>query len=198
MSTRQVHVEERVGVGNLLVRFRDDEILEGTAASLDFDRPEFAIEVIDPGANNRSAVVPLASVKSVMLDRRELGSQPNATRLHKVAIHYWDGEVVKGLLAEEPRRHAHAMTFPLVSPALDEVEVLGIPYTAVKALYYVKSWDSRGAEYVRETGRWTTGRADTPLLDLLGEIRGLTSLRERGHLSDVEFEKRRREVLERI
>ena len=87
---------------------------------------------------------------------------------------------------------------PLVSRALDEIEVVGIPYTSVKAVYYVKTWDSRGAEFVRETGRWTLGRADTPLLDLLGEIRGLNQLRSRGHLTDVEFDKRRREVLARI
>jgi len=198
MSTRQVQVRERVAGATVLVRFRDDEILEGTAPELDLDRPEFELTVVDPGTNNRSALVPLSSVKSVLLERREVHAEADTARLQKVAIHFWDGEVLKGLLAEEPKRHVHGLTVPLVSRALDEIEVVGIPYTSVKAVYYVKTWDSRGAEFVRETGRWTLGRADTPLLDLLGEIRGLNQLRSRGHLTDVEFDKRRREVLARI
>jgi hypothetical protein len=36
------------------------------------------------------------------------------------------------------------------------------------------------------------------LLDLLGEIRSLTSLRTRGEISTAEFEQRRRQVLDRI
>jgi len=198
MSTRQVQVEERVTKGKVLVRFRDDEIMEGMAPQFDLDRPEFSLSVFDPSTNNRSALVPLSSVKSVLLERRELQPELDSAGLQKVAIHFWDGEVLKGLLAEEPERHTHGMTLPLVSRSLDEVEVVGIPYTAVKAVYYVKSWDSRGAEFVRETGRWTLGRADTPLLDLLGEIHGLNRLRSDGHLTAVEFEKRRREVLARI
>ena len=85
-----------------------------------------------------------------------------------------------------------------MSRALDEVEVFAIPYAAVKAIYFVKSWGARRAEFVRETGRWSLGRADTPLLDLLGEIRGLSSLRSQGDITDLEFERRRRDVLARI
>jgi hypothetical protein len=198
MSTRQVPVEERVAGGSLLVRFRDDEILEGSSRDFDLDRPEFTITLADRGTNNRAALIPLASVKSVLLARRAFEQVPDSTRLQKVAIHFWDGEVLKGLLPDEPERHAYGLTVPLVSLGLDELEIYAIPYTSIKATYFVKTWDSRGAEYVRETGRWTLGRADTPLLDLLGEIHGLNQLRSKGHLTTVEFEKRRREVLERI
>jgi hypothetical protein len=198
MSTRQVQVEERVAGGSLLVRFRDDEILEGSAPDFDLDKPDFSLTVAEGGTNNRAALVPLASVKSILLDRRAFDSAPDATRLQKLAIHFWDGEVLKGLLASAPERRTHGLIASLVSLGLDEVERYAIPFTAIKAAYYVKTWDSRGAEYVRETGRWTLGRADTPLLDLLGEIHGLNQLRTKGHLTAVEFEKRRREVLERI
>jgi len=199
MGSRQVEVEERVSRGNVLVRFRDDEIVEGAASGLDLDRPEFSIEISGDSTNNRAAVVPLASIKSVVLERHGFGAgAPASTRLRKVVIHFWDGEVLKGLVDAEPVRHSHGMTVSLVSPGLDEVEVLGLPYTAVKAVYYVKRWDSRGAEYIRETGRWSLGRADTPLLDLLSEIHALNRLRARGHLDDVEFERRRRDVLARI
>jgi hypothetical protein len=190
-------VEERA-TGDVVVRFRDNEILEGHVDALDFGRSDFELVVADPASNNRRVIVPLASIKLVLLDRMDFGSEPDVARLQKLAIHFWDGEVMKGLAGQPLERHRYGMVIPLISPALDEIEVFGIPYTAVKAVYYVKAWDSRSAEFERETGHWKLGRVDTPLLDLLGEIRGLTQLRTRGHLSDVEYERKRREVLERI
>jgi hypothetical protein len=185
------------GERTVLVRFRDNEVLEGTA-KLDFDRPDLELEIADLTTNNRSVLVPFSAVKSILLERREVDPETEDGTLEKVAVHFWDGEVLRGLIGQEPGRHVQCMTLPLVSPALDEIEVFAIPYTAVKGVFQVKSWDSRSAEFLLESGKWTFGRADTPLLDLLGEIRGLTKLRSRGHLSDAEFEKRRREVLERI
>jgi len=64
MNAQQVG--ERVRVGDVVVRLRDDEILEGDAAGLDMDQPDFVVTVSDPGSNNRSALVPVA------------GSQPGA------------------------------------------------------------------------------------------------------------------------
>lgn len=191
-------VREIVSSQRIIVRFKDDEIMEGTSPELDLDRPDFMLTVSDPLSNNRQALVPMASVKCLVLERRELVDQPDTKRLKKVAIRFWNGEVLKGLVDDEPERRKYAMTLPLVSPALDEIEVFAIPYGAVKAIYFVKSWDARRAEFVRETGRWSLGRADTPLLDLLGEIRGLTVMRTQGDITDFEFERRRREVLAKI
>jgi hypothetical protein len=182
----------------VIVRFKDDEILEGFAPVIDLDQPDFSVTVADPDSNNRTAIVPVASVKSVLLERLELEAEADRHGLKKVAIRFWDGEVLKGLLGSEPGRGRYGMTLPLVSPALDEVEVFGIPYAAVKAIYFVKSWGRRRPEFVRETGRWSLGRPDTPLLDLLGEIRGLTKLRGSGDITDAEFETRRRQVLAKI
>jgi len=185
-------------MGDVVVRFRDNEILEGQVEELDFGRPDFELFLADPASNNRRAIVPLASIKLILLDRIDFDREPDVASLQKIAVHFWDGEVMRGLARQPLERHPYGMVIPLVSPALDEIEVFGIPYTAVKAVYYVKTWDSRSAEFERETGHWKLGRVDTPLLDLLGEIRGLTKLRTRGHLSDVEYERKRREVLERI
>src|SRR5205807_7693119 len=119
MGSRQVEVEERVSRGNVLVRFRDDEIVEGAASGLDLDRPEFSIEISGDSTNSRAAVVPLASIKSVVLERHGFGAgAPASTRLRKVVIHFWDGEVLKGLVDAEPVRHSHGMTVSLVSPGL--------------------------------------------------------------------------------
>ena len=47
------------------VRFFDDETLEGRAQDLDFDEPDFIVEVEDVSGidNNEMAWVPLSAVK---------------------------------------------------------------------------------------------------------------------------------------
>ena len=182
----------------VVVRFRDNEILEGQVPELDFDRADLTLNVPESSSNNRTVIVPLAAVKTMLLERTDFRPEPDATRLRKAAIRFWDGDVLKGFLDVDPERHRHAMTLQLVSPALDAVETIAIPYTAIKAIFFVKAWDGRPPVYVSETGHWSLARADTPLLDLLGEIRSLTSLRTRGEISTAEFEQRRRQVLNRI
>ncbi|MBV9100738.1 MAG: SHOCT domain-containing protein [Candidatus Dormibacteraeota bacterium] len=182
----------------VVIRFRDNEILEGSVPKLDFDLADLTLRVPDGSSNNRTMIVPLAAIKSVLLDRCPFTAEPDGTSLRKAAIRFWDGDVLKGYLGADPLRHRHAMSLHLVSPALDEVEVLAIPYTAVKAIFFVKAWDGRPPVFMRETGHWTLNRADTPLLDLLGEIRSLTNLRTRGEITIAEFERRRQQVLDRI
>ena len=203
MSTH--HRGEEIKTRDVLIRLRDGEIIEGRIAELDLDNPDILVNERDAGTNNRSALVPLSSVKSVVLERRDFeappsgnGHGPGASGFRKVVIHFWDGEIVKGLIREDVERHAHGLSLSLISPALDEEEILAIPHSAIKALFFVKSWDSRAGEYFRETGQWKLHRVDTPLIDLLGEINSLTELRQRGELTTEEFQRRRRDVLERI
>jgi hypothetical protein len=118
--------------------------------------------------------------------------------MQKVAVRFLDGEVVKGLISENPQRGKYGVTVELVSPAGDEIELLGIPYHSLKAVFYLKSWDSRPPEYVDVTGQWSGTRMDTPLVDLLGEIGRLADLRDRGELTDADFQRRRRVILDKI
>lgn len=184
-------MEDRV-----LVRFSDDEILEGRARGIDIDRPAFQLVVDEPGSNSRSALVPLTSVKRVSLTRAPL--TPTGRTLQKVALRFRDGEVLKGLLVDGPHPGVYGVVVELADPAERESERLIIAYDNLKAVFYLSSWDSRPAEFVNVTGQWAGRRADTPLVDLLGEIRRLGRLRDRGYISAEEYERRRRAVLERI
>jgi hypothetical protein len=182
----------------VLVRFRDNEILEGEVSQLDFNDTDIVLTPPPRSCNNKSAIIPLAAIKTVLIERRDFRAAPDAVSLRKVAIRFWDGDVLKGFIEAEPVRHRNAMTMQLISPGLDEVDVYGLPYTAVKGIFFIKAWDGRPPVYTRETGHWTLTRSEAPLLDLLGEIRSLTSLRTRGEITLAEFERRRREVLDRI
>jgi len=65
-------------MAKVVVRFFDDETLEGVARDLDFDEPDFLVEVDDAGGleNNETAWIPLTAVKWVELPRdQELASE---------------------------------------------------------------------------------------------------------------------------
>ncbi len=201
MNTHQVR--ERDEIKTVLVRMADDELIEGVISALDLDQPDFELTARDEGSNNRQMLVPLAAVKSILIERRYAdGEFSGAGHLHgqpqKVVVRFWDGEVMKGLVRHAPKRCRYGLQIEILNTARDMVEVLAIPHSAIKGLFFVKSWDSRAGEYVRETGHWELHRGETPLVDLLGEIRSLGKLRADGTLSDDEFVRRRRFVLDRI
>lgn len=184
----------------VVVRFADGEIVEGRTSDLDLDRPEFEFRIASQSPNSREAIVPLASVKSVMVGRDAVTDPIPDDVVRKVALHFWDGEVVKGLLREVPRRHRHGMSLELINPDAELAEVYALPYHALKAVFFLRSWDTRPPQVERLDGRhhWTLPRQDAPLIDLLGEIRSLRGMRHRGQISAVEYERRRGQVLNRI
>src|SRR5437016_14497148 len=84
-------------MAKVVVRFFDDETVEGVARDLDFDEPDFLVEVDDAGGleNNETAWIPLTAVKWVELQRdKDLADTPT----RKVAIRFLDGEVHRGHL----------------------------------------------------------------------------------------------------
>jgi hypothetical protein len=177
----------------VLVRFSDDEVLEGDAVSLDLDRPDFELVLADPDANSRRALIPLPSVKCVTFERRPADGTL-LDDMQKVALHFTDGEVITGLLGEHPRRGRYGVQLELVSPDGDEVELLGIPYDSLKALFYLQQWEGPHLDPALHPAQGTA----TPLVDLLGELRRLAEERDRGDIDDREFVRRRRQVLDRI
>jgi len=190
MLAREQSAQERV-----LVFFADGEILEGAVDALDLDRPDFDLYLSDPEANHEIVLVPLPSVKRICAGRHPVNRTLRRDELQKVALRFRDGEVVKGLLATHPRRARHGVWVELIDPDGDELTVLGIPYANLKAVFSLKSWDSRPAEFVNLTRRWQGRRTEAPLIDLLEEIQRLALLRDRGDISHEEFRLCRQAVL---
>ncbi len=185
----------------MLVRFADDEDAEGHVGNFDLENAEFEMSFDGPRGEARSAIVRLASVKRVLLSRDEVSERVPADLLRKVALHFWDGEVVRGLLRRVPERHRNGMTLELLTPGADRAELYALPYHALKAVFFLRTWDTRPTHQERrgdDERHWTVPRQEAPLIELLSEIRGLRGLRHRGHISDVEYERRRSQVLEKI
>src|SRR5579884_4268132 len=127
----------KAATSTVIVRFRDNQVVEGVASDIDFDKPDLHLMLPEGSPNNRTVTVPLNAVKLVVLERQEFESEPDPGCLRKAAIRFWDGDVLKGYVTGEPCRHEQAMTVQMVSPALDELEVLAIPYTSIKALIFL-------------------------------------------------------------
>jgi hypothetical protein len=182
---------------SVVVRFLDDEIMEGRVERFGLDEPNLEL-VFDGASNNERALVPLPSVKRVTLDVAEVAPQATTEGRSRVAIRFQDGEVLKGYLEGEPEHAPYGLTLRLLSVEADRLETLAIPYTALKALFYLKSWDSRPPEFGGEADLYLERRLSSPLVDLVSNIGQLEKLRKKGAITESEFQRKRRNILDKM
>ena len=186
-------------MANVIVRFFDDETLEGSARDLDFDEPDFLVEVNDDAGldNNETAWIPMTAVKWVEMPiERDLTAE---TPTRKVAIRFLDGEVLRGHLDGTLERHRYGVVLNLHAEHSDSpVRKLGIPFSAVKALFFIREFDARGEDAGSASEAYLARRTMAPLLDVLEEMDMLARLHRDGLLSDHEYASKRTLVLERL
>ena len=179
------------------VRFLDDEIMEGQVGTISLNQPNIELEMPE-ASNNERALVPLPSIKRITLAAGAPSTEEQAHAERKVAIRFQDGEVLKGYLHGELRQASHGLTLRLMSVEKDRIETLGIPYTALKALFYLKTWDTRPPEFDGKEDRHLSKRLSSPLVDLISDMGQLDKLRKRGAITESEFQRKRRKILDNI
>src|ERR671936_1415252 len=189
-------------MARVVVKFFDDETLEGSARDLDFDEPDFLVEVDDAAGleNNETAWIPMTAVKWVEMPiDRDLASE---TPTRKVAIRFLDGEVLRGHLDGALERHRYGIIMHLHPEEKKNgarMRKLGIPFSAVKALFYLREFDGRHPEEKGAASEaYLARRTMAPLLDVLEEMDMLERLHQGGVLSDDEYRNKRTRVLERL
>lgn len=182
----------------ITIRFLDDEIMEGKVATVSLDQPNLELEMLDQASNNKRALIPLPSIKRIVLGSGAPTAAEQVRAEQKVAIRFQDGEVLKGYLDGELRHATYGVTMRLVAVEKDRIETLGIPYTALKALFYLKSWDTRPPEFDGEEDLHLNKRLSSPLVDLISDMGQLDKLRKRGAISESEFQRKRRKILDNI
>ena len=178
------------------VRFFDDETLEGAAQALDLDEPDFLLEIDDPSGmeNSEMAWIPLSAVKMVELPIEGKVTEPHG---RKVAIRFLDGEVLRGHSAGEIKRHRFGLALYLYPETSGPPKRLAVPFSAIKALFYVREFDGRIEEEQGLPGdAYLARRTMAPLLDVLEEMDALSRLHRGGLLTDAEYESKRSQLLE--
>jgi len=179
------------------IRFLDDEIMEGQVGTISLNQPNIELEMPE-ASNNERALVPLPSIKRITLAAGAPSAEEQARAERKVAIRFQDGEVLKGYLDGALRQASHGLTLRLMSVEKDRIETLGIPYTALKALFYLKTWDTRPPEFDGKEDRHLSKRLSSPLVDLISDMGQLDKLRKRGAITESEFQRKRRKILDNI
>ncbi|HSO93274.1 MAG TPA: SHOCT domain-containing protein [Candidatus Dormibacteraeota bacterium] len=179
------------------LRFLDDEIMEGQAGVVDLDQPEIELDFPE-SSNNERALIPLPAIKRITIASARPSATERTRALTKVAIRFQDGEVLKGYLDGPLQRARHGLTMRLLNQERDQIDTLGVPYTAVKALFYLKSWDARPAEFDGVGDLHLTKRLASPLVDLVSDMGQLEKLRQRGAITESEFQRKRRKILDTI
>jgi Short C-terminal domain len=180
------------------IRFLDDEIMEGRVASLSLNQPNIELDMPDEASNNQHALIPLPSIKRITLKAGVPTSTEQTRAKRKVAIRFQDGEVLKGYLDGDLQHASHGLTMRLMNISKDRIETLGIPYTALKALFYLKSWDTRPPEFDGKKDVHLNKRLSSPLVDLISDMGQLEKLRKRGAITESEFQRKRGKILDNI
>jgi hypothetical protein len=121
--------------------FLDGETLHGDPPRRELDSPVVETTVHNLGTNNRGAFVPLSSLKYVLLDSRPPSAPVDMSQHQRVAIHFVDHEVLRGYSDRQIRPSRYGVTLSLVSPDQSEVKDLAIPFTALKGIFYLKTWE---------------------------------------------------------
>lgn len=130
------------GVPSVLIRFLDGEILHGDVDDLSFDRALLEVDVRGADPNNERALLPLSSIRQVLIGEPEVTPQ-EASTWDRAAFHFTDGQVLRAHIAPGSRLGRFGGAWQVWEPGLPEVRTLGIPYTALKGVFKLRQWDSR-------------------------------------------------------
>ncbi|MEA2647376.1 MAG: hypothetical protein QOE92_2459 [Chloroflexota bacterium] len=130
----------------VLVAFLDGEVVPAEAPLIDFQSPVLNLTAIEPGGNNRELIAPLSSIKYLVFGGEEEVGEGDLPAQAKVVIHFSDHEIIRAYAGRDTLGGPHGIIYSLLDPDRMVRRRIGVPYSAVKAIFKVKRWDSRGAQ----------------------------------------------------
>ncbi len=111
---------------------------------IDFGQPVIKARSMQPGSNNEELTVPLSSVKYIVMAAPDGEPEADVVELGKVVIHFSDHEVLRAYTGRETLGGTYGVIYDLIEPGRHMHRRIGVPYSAVKAIFKVKDWDGRG------------------------------------------------------
>lgn len=131
----------------VIVSFLDGELLYGDLPLLHMDDPFLEIELQSLGGNLKQALVPVSAVRQI--DATGTPPPPSDQPLEqmaKVALHFLDGQVLRALVVTPASLQRFGAIWDVVETATGERRISAVPYTSLKAAFYVRHWDTRRPE----------------------------------------------------
>ena len=128
----------------VVLAFLDGELMHGAVAALQLDDPFLEVELHGLDGNNRQALVPAASLRQVdLVGVQSLAAEVDVEGLPRVALHFQDGQVFRAHVLTPAALQRYGAVWDVVEAGTREHRTLAIPYTALKAAFYVRHWDTR-------------------------------------------------------
>ena len=136
-------------MANVRLRFLDGEVIEGESDDVSSSRLGFAMR--PSTGNNRLAWVPFSALKYCMFTSggRPTRDPRSQMGLPKLVLRFNDGEAMRGYRDEVFAHDGNCLNVMLWDDVTKALCRFIVPYSALKAIFFVEQWDSRaGVEQV--------------------------------------------------
>ena len=169
----------------VVISFADGEVLHADIPDLTFEMPVIEAEVRGVEPNNQRAILPLTAITQIVVGSAEAAPSADVVaEWDRAAFHFIDGQVVRASIAPDALLGRHGGIWRIVAPGESELITLAIPYSALKAVFQVRQWDSRPF----------SERGDGDHIDSVTRV---LAERER-HLDEMATPEQRRPLMSRI
>jgi hypothetical protein len=128
------------------VKFTDGEELRGTSEAFTLAKVGFPVTP-EEGTNNSMAWISLAAIKYVAVHLPNVESYAEEPReaqgLQKVVLRFIDGTIVRTYRDEVFGPEGEGFNARIWDPVTGHLVKVLVPLLSLKAVFFVKSWDSR-------------------------------------------------------
>lgn len=128
----------------VVLSFLDGEILYGELPLLHMDDPFLDLDLHTLDGNARQALVPVSAVRQIDLTKvGQPGAELDLSGLARVALHFSDGQVLRAHVVKPASLQRFGSVWDIIDAKGREHKICAIPYTSLKAAFYVRRWDTR-------------------------------------------------------
>ncbi len=166
----------------VVISFLDGEVLFAETPEITFDLPVLEAQVENVDANSERALIPTTAIRQIIVGEVEAApGRDTVESWDKAVFHFIDGQMLHAYIAPDAALGRHGGIWRMVERGSDELRTLAIPYTALKAVFRVRVWDSRsaGERAARDAGV-------SPHLDTVVRVLAERELRAHGGLRQEE------------
>jgi hypothetical protein len=166
----------------VMISFLDGEVLFAETPEITFDLPVIEARVDNVDANSERALVPTTAIRQMIVGDVEAAPElATVETWDKAVFHFVDGQVLQAYIEPQALLGRHGGIWRLVERGSDELRTIAVPYSALKAVFRVRVWDSRPASEraAREAGV-------SPHLDTVVRVLAEREMRSTGQIRPEE------------